>query len=163
MPMFKSINTKNTVKQTVIQQYRTIANSSIGCKLPNTPKEGWVRTVRKALGMSGAQLAERLGFSRNRVSVLERKEAEGEITLNQLRVLAEKLNCDLTYALVPRKPVEKIIEDKALEIATQSLDSNAQNMFLEAQSLDKEAQARLLKQIKEDLIASGGRVIWQKY
>lgn len=160
MHMFK---TKNTVKQTVIQQYRTIANSSIGHKRLKTPKEGWVRTIRKALGMSGAQLAERLGLSRNRISILERKEVEGEITLNQLRDLAEKLNCDLTYALVPRKPVEEIIEDRVKEIATKSLDSNAQNMFLEAQSIDNAAQKRLLKQVIDDVNASGGRVIWRKY
>lgn len=163
MHLFKSINTTNTVKKTVLQQYRVIANSSLGLKLPSIPKEGWVRTVRKALGMSGAQLAGRLGLSRNRISVLERKEVESEITLNQLRDLAEQLNCDLTYALVPRKPVEKIIEDRAIEIATQNMDANAQNMFLEAQSIDKEAQERLFEQVKNDVIASGGRVIWRKY
>jgi predicted DNA-binding mobile mystery protein A len=103
MHLFKSINTTKTVKNTVLQQYRFIANSSLGLKLPSVPKEGWVRTVRKALGMSGAQLAGRLGLSRNRISVLERKEVESEITLNQLRDLAEQLNCDLTYALVPRR------------------------------------------------------------
>jgi len=163
MHLFKSINTTKTVKNTVLQQYRFIANSSLGLKLPSVPKEGWVRTVRKALGMSGAQLAGRLGLSRNRISVLERKEVEGEITLNQLRDLAEQLNCDLTYALVPRKPVEKIIEDRAIEVATQNMDTNAQNMFLEAQSIDKEAQERLFEQVKNDVIASGGRVIWRKY
>ena len=163
MHLFKSMKTTNTVKQTVLQQYRTIANSSLGCKLPSVPKEGWLRTVRKALGMSGAQLGEILGLSRNRISVLERKEVEGEITLNQLRDLAEQLNCDLAYALVPRKPVEQIIEDRAIEIAIQNLDANSQNMFLEAQSIDKEAQARLLEQVKNDVIASGGRVIWRKY
>lgn len=160
MHIFK---TKSTVKQTVLQQYRTIANSTIDHKRYSTPKEGWVRTIRKALDMSGAQLAERLGLSRNRVSVLERKEAEGEITLNQLRDLAEQLNCELTYALVPRKKVELIIVDRALEIATKTLETNTQNMFLEAQVIDKNAQNRLLEQVTNDIMASGGRVIWQKY
>lgn len=160
MHIFK---TKSTVKQTVLQQYRTIANSTIDHKRYSTPKEGWVRTIRKALDMSGAQLAERLGLSRNRISVLERKEAEGEITLNQLRDLAEQLNCELTYALVPRKKVELIIVDRALEIATKTLETNAQNMFLEAQVIDKNAQNRLLEQVTNDIMASGGRVIWQKY
>lgn len=122
-----------------------------------------MRTIRKALGMSGTQLADRLGLSRNRISVLERKEAEGDVTLTQLRELAEQLNCDLTYALIPRKPIEEIIEDRATEIAIQSLDTNSQNMFLEAQSIDKEAQTRLMEQIKKDIIASGGRILWRKY
>nr|WP_321238582.1 mobile mystery protein A [uncultured Tolumonas sp.] len=158
-----TLKSTDIVKQTVLQQYKSFANSSLGQKLPSVPKEGWVRTVRKALDMSGTQLAQRLGFSRNRISVLERKEVEGEITLNQLKNLAEQLSCELTYALVPKKPVEQIIEDRAIEVATQYLNSNYQNMFLEAQSIDKSAQARLFEQLKNSIIISGGRAIWQKY
>ena len=33
-------------------------------------------------------------------------------------------------------------------------------MFLEAQSIDENAQNRLLEQIKEDVIESGGRTLW---
>lgn len=153
-------NLKNTVKKTVMHQYRAIANSAVGFRLFKIPKEGWARTIRISLGMSGAQLGERMGLSRNRISVLERREAEGDITLNQLKNLAEQLNCDLTYALVPRKPIEDIIDDRAIEIASRSLDANSQNMFLEAQSIDEEAQKRLLTQIKEQVIESGGRALW---
>lgn len=151
---------KSTVKQTVMHQYRAIANSVVGVKPFKKPKEGWIRTVRTALRMSGSQLGKRVGLSRNRISVLERKEAEGNITLNQLQYLAEQLNCDLTYALVPRKPIEDIIDDRATEITSQSLNANAQNMFLEAQSIDEEAQKRLFNQIKEQVINSCGRALW---
>lgn len=151
---------KITVKQTVIYQYRTIANSVVGTKQIKKPKEGWIRTIRSALGMSGSQLGKRMGLSRNRISVLERKEAEGNITLNQLQDLAEQLNCDLTYALVPRKSIKDIIDDRATEIASRSLDANSQNMFLEAQSIDEEAQKRLFNQIKEQVIGSSGRALW---
>ncbi|MCP4323719.1 MAG: mobile mystery protein A [Psychromonas sp.] len=151
---------KSTVKQTVMHQYRAIANSAVGVRQIKKPKEGWIRTIRAALGMSGSQLGKRIGLSRNRISVLERKEAEGNITLNQLQDLAEQLNCDLTYALVPRKPIEEIIDDRATEIASRSLDANSQNMFLEAQSIDEEAQKRLFKQIKEQVIESSGRALW---
>lgn len=151
---------KKTVKKTVMHQYRTIANSAVGFQQIKKPKEGWIRTIRAALGMSGSQLGKRMGLSRNRISVLERKEAEGNITLNQLQDLAEQLNCDLTYALVPRKPIEEIIDDRATEIASESLNANAQNMFLEAQSIDEKAQKQLLKQIKEQIVESSGRALW---
>jgi predicted DNA-binding mobile mystery protein A len=154
-------NPKNTVKQTVMHQYRVIANSAVGFRLFKKPKEGWVRTIRTALGMSGAQLGERMGLSRNRISVLERKEVEGDITLNQLQELAEQLGCDLTYALVPKKPIEEMIDDRATAIASRSLDANSQNMFLEAQTIDLEAQERLFNQIKEQVIGSGGRTLWK--
>ena len=53
-----------------------------------------------------------------------------------------------------------IIDDRATEIASRSLDANAQNMFLEAQSINKEAQKRLLNQVKEQVIESSGRTLW---
>lgn len=158
---FLKANTVSTVKNTVMHQYRSIANSAVGLRLFKRPKEGWVRTIRTALDMSGAQLGFKAGLTRNKISILERKEAKGEITINQLQELAEHLNCDLTYALVPRKPIEEMIEDRATEIASQSVDTNSQNMFLEAQSIDTEAQKRLQNQIKEQVIASGGRVLWK--
>lgn len=157
---FTRSNRKSTVKKTVMFQYKSIANSVVGSRLFKTPKEGWVRTIRTALGMSGSQLGKKMGLSRNRISVLERKEAEGDITLNQLQALAEQLNCDLTYALVPKKKIEDMIDDRATEIAYKNLDSNSQNMFLEAQAIDENAQSRLLNQIKEEVIESGGRALW---
>lgn len=101
-----------------MHQYRAIANSAVGLCLIKKTKEGWVRTIRTALGMSGAQLGARAGLTRNKISILERKEAEGDITINQLKVLAERLGCDLTYALVPSKPIEDMIEDRATVIAS---------------------------------------------
>ncbi len=153
-------NSKSIVKKTVLNQYRAIANSAVGVSVPKKPKEGWLRTIRSALGMSGSQLGESIGLSRNRISVLERKEAEGDITLNQLNALAEKLNCDLAYTLVPRKPIEDLIDERATLVASRSLDANLQNMFLEAHAISDEAKKRLLKHIKEQVIESGGRVLW---
>lgn len=157
---FTQSNLKKTVKNTVINQYRAIANSMIGVRLSKKPNEGWVRAIRTALGMSGSQLGERMGVSRNRISVLERKEAEGNITLNQLQELAGQLGCDLTYALVPRKPIENMIDDRATEITSRSIEANAQNMFLEGQLIDEKAKTRLFNEIKEEIIKSGGRVLW---
>ncbi|MFA1563313.1 transcriptional regulator, partial [Aliivibrio fischeri] len=64
--------------------------------------------------------------------------------------------------LVPRKSMEDIIDERAAEIAFRSLDTNSQNMFLEAQSIDEEAQKRLFNQLKEQIIESGGRALWNK-
>jgi len=89
MISFKPKKQSNTVRSMVREQYKEIANSAIGLK--------------DAPAMPAAQLAARLNLSRNRVSVLERREVEGEITINQLRDLADKLGCELTYALVPKK------------------------------------------------------------
>ena len=155
-------NPKNTVRSMVREQYKDIANSATKLKgAPDMPAEGWVRTIRKALDMSGAQLAERLNLSRNRISILERREVEGEITINQLKEMAEKLGCDFTYALVPKKEVSLIIEDRAEKLAKDRLSINLQNMFLEAQIISAKKEKFLVNELKKDLLKAGGRVLWR--
>ena len=111
--------------------------------------------------MSGAQLAKRLNLSRNRISILERREVEGEITINQLKALADKLNCDFTYALVPKKEVNLTLEERAEQLAKDRLSMNSQNMFLEAQVISPEKEKFLMEQLKQDLLKAGGRVLWK--
>jgi predicted DNA-binding mobile mystery protein A len=67
------------------------------------PPKGWVRAIRDALGMTGVQLAKRLGISPQSADAMERSEASGAIKLETLRRAAEALDCTLVYALVPNK------------------------------------------------------------
>ena len=48
------------------------------------PPMGWVRAIRDALGLTGAQLARRLGIRPASLSELEKNEAKGAITLATL-------------------------------------------------------------------------------
>src|ERR1700731_4383157 len=52
------------------------------------PSRGWIRTIREALGLSSAELARRLGTSRQLPLQLEKGEAEDRITLKSLRSAA---------------------------------------------------------------------------
>src|SRR5712692_10239026 len=65
------------------------------------PRNGWLRAVRQALGMTQPQLAARLGLTRQTLDDLEKAEAAGKITLESLGRVAEALGCHLTYAIVP--------------------------------------------------------------
>ena len=56
-----------SVKQAVREQYQAIVDFASGSNT-DIPAEGWIRTVRKALGMSGAQLAKRMGVTRARIA-----------------------------------------------------------------------------------------------
>ncbi len=90
------------MKQIIREQYQFKLNQLVDINKIIRPKEGWVRSLRKALGMSSPQLAKRLGISKSQTSQMERMEAEDRITLKQLRRVADSLDCDLIYALVPR-------------------------------------------------------------
>jgi len=79
-----------TVTKVAVKQYQRIvdrAAASIG-KEPFMPSEGWIATTRKALGMSAAQLARRLGLTRARVSQAEQAEPLGAVTLKTMRAIA---------------------------------------------------------------------------
>ena len=60
-----------------------------------------IRQMRKARGLKGFQLAERLGVSAARVSMLEKDEQRGAVTLNMMHRAARALGCRFEYRLVP--------------------------------------------------------------
>ena len=126
------------MRDIVRDQYRSKIDQLIDIKQIIRPKEGWVRTLRKALGMSSPQLARHLGMSKSQASQMERMEAEDRITLKQLRRVADALDCDLLYALVPRKPVEEIVRDRAVLKAQSLVSKTNVQMALEAQQLSSE-------------------------
>ena len=115
------------------------------------PPRGWVRAVRDALGMSAAALAARLGTTAGAVTRLEQSEAADRIRLDTLRRAADALGCDLVYLLVPRRPLNAIVRDRARELAHRQVSAVEQTMRLEDQATGraKEMEDRLVNQLLE--------------
>jgi predicted DNA-binding mobile mystery protein A len=149
------------LKQTVQQQYQDKVNQVFELKKYSRPKEGWVRTVRKALGMSGPQLGHRIGLKRAQISQMERMEMEDRITIKQLRRVAEALNCDLVYALVPRQSIEAMLEERAITKATVLVTKVDAQMALEAQQLDKTALAKEIARETKRILETMPRDLWE--
>jgi predicted DNA-binding mobile mystery protein A len=63
--------------------------------------------------MSTPQLAKRMGVRQPSIIDLERSEEKGSIELATLRRAAEALDCTLAYVLVPNKPLETTIRERA--------------------------------------------------
>ena len=149
------------IKNIIREQYRSKVDQLIDIKKIIRPNEGWIRTFRKALGMSSPQLAKRLGISKSQASQMERMEVEDRITLKQLRRVADALDCKLEYALVPRKSVEGMVRDRAEVKAKELVNKTDMQMQLEAQQLSNE---RLVQQIKlevERLVKEMPRDLWE--
>lgn len=100
------------------------------------PRGGWLRATRQALGMSLEDLAGRLGIARSTVGRIEESEQRGTIQLKTLQRMAAELNCDLAYALVPRVPLEKAVEDQRLAVARQLNRKVRTHMSLEGQDTE---------------------------
>ena len=108
------------------------------------PARGWIKAIREALGMTTAQLATRLGVKQPSVVALEQSEARGTIELATLRRVAAAFDCTVIYALVPNKPLEAIVRDKARTFARRRRGPVEHTMLLEDQKVeDKDADARL--------------------
>lgn len=114
------------------------------------PSKGWIHTIRQALGISSGEIARRLGTSRQLPLQLEKSEADDRITLKSLRTVANALDCDLVYALVPRAArMHDLVENRARAEAKQHVRGVEHSMALEDQAVGRideavEAETRRL-------------------
>lgn len=116
------------------------------------PPKGWVRALRDALGMTGAQLGARMGIRPQTLVTIEKSEASGTIQLNTLRRAAEALDCTLVYALVPNTSLDAAVDERARKIAKRALQRVAHTMRLEAQETDDtDLESRVRAYIRDQL------------
>ena len=121
------------------------------------PQRGWIRAIRQAIGVSAAAVAQTLGTSRSLPLQLERWEANDRITLKSLRSVANALDCDLVYALVPRSgSLQTLLDSRAGREATQRVRRVEHTMALEDQAaggmeaaIDEETRRILRKRTAE--------------
>lgn len=86
--------------------------------------------------MRAEDLAARMGVSQPSLTRLEKSERLGTIGLDALTRAADALECDVVYALVPRRPLDNIVADQARRRALQRVDRVAHTMALEDQALE---------------------------
>jgi predicted DNA-binding mobile mystery protein A len=141
------------VKDTARQQYvRIIDRTSKQLRNLHQPKGGWLALLRHALGMSGARVAARMGVSRNAIYQAERNEREGAITIAQMRKIAEAMNAEFVYAIVPRGSVEDVIRAQARRKAEARVRRVSSHMALESQSLPSEQTRQRIEDLADELI-----------
>jgi predicted DNA-binding mobile mystery protein A len=123
----------------------------------NSPVRGWIKAVREALGMTTAQLAQRLGVKQPSVVAIEQSEGKGTIELKTLRRVAEALDCALVYAFVPNKPLEAMVRDRARQFARKRRAPVEHSMLLEDQKVKtKNSEAQLDEMVRE----TNPRLFW---
>ncbi len=122
------------------------------------PPRGWIKAVREALGPTTAQMVKRMGVSQPRIVGVEEAENIAAITVATLELAAHALDCRLVYTLVPRKPLQQLVEDRARQVASTHLQSACHTMALEAQSVEKEQLEALVRK----LIEKAGSDLWKE-
>ena len=125
------------------------------------PKEGWIRSIREALGVPQAALARKLGIAAQSLVDIEKNEQNGTVSLQTLKRVAEALDCEVLYSMVPLRTLEQKVEEQALSAAKQIVERTSLHMSLEDQEPGTKFQETRIKELAEELIRNNDKRIWE--
>ncbi|QIK42083.1 mobile mystery protein A [Pontivivens nitratireducens] len=150
------------VKDTARRQYIRVLDSAAQ-QLPmlQHPREGWISTMRKALGMSAPDLARRMGVTKPAIYQVERKELDGGVTLQHMEKLAQAMGARFVYAIVPETCIEDVVEDQARQKAEAIVRRASAHMALEKQSLLPEQTESEIERLTQELMREQPSDFWE--
>ena len=103
------------------------------------PERGWINTIRTTFNMTMAQLGSKLKITRQGVKRIEESEANGTITINSLKDVANALEMKFVYGFIPKEgSIENLINLKAEKLARKIVLRTNQNMKLENQGISED-------------------------
>ncbi|MGK2948617.1 MAG: mobile mystery protein A [Acidimicrobiales bacterium] len=120
------------------------------------PRSGWIRAIRDALGMSTRELAQRAGVSAARISQIEQAERDRSLTLSSLDRIATALDCQVEYVLVPRQPLDELVQEQARAKATAEVAEVDHTMALEDQRPTPASTSRRIDDLAQQLVDKRG-------
>jgi XRE family transcriptional regulator, regulator of sulfur utilization len=124
------------------------------------PRDGWIKAVRETLGMSIRQLAERTGLSKTSVTSIESSERKGSVQVNSIRRLAEGMDCELVYVLLPRQSLEEGLKNQAEQKARRLVDRVSTSMEMEFQGIAESERERQINDLAAELLRTRKRDFW---
>jgi predicted DNA-binding mobile mystery protein A len=136
--------------------------SSVRNAFSARPPRGWLRAIRDALGLTTKQFARRLGVSQPRVVALERGEVDETVTLASLRRAAEAMDCQLVYAMVPKRPLVDMLRERAEVKADEQIAGVNHTMRLENQALTADDQRRQREILIDQLLRGNLSRLWDE-
>jgi predicted DNA-binding mobile mystery protein A len=124
------------------------------------PRGGWLRAIRGALGMRARQFAKVAGVAPSTAMAAEMAEARGDISLATLTRYAQALGCEVRYVLVPRKPLQEVVEERAEALARAQVAAVHHTMALEAQSTSAEQFERQVGELRRKILEGNRSRLW---
>jgi predicted DNA-binding mobile mystery protein A len=117
-----------------------------GARQSTRPRAGWLAAIREARGLTLRDLASILAVTPQAVLKLQHSEARESISLKRLREVAEAMECDLVYALVPKNgTLTDAVEERNRKNAAERVLAAEHTMVLEDQ-----AAGNVEKRIEEE-------------
>ena len=109
--------------------------------------------------MTAADLGARMGVGQSVVTRLEQSERSGRVQLDTLQRAADALECDVVYALVPRRSLEDMVTERAVAAARRRLSRVGHTMALEDQLVDSASMRAKLELLTEHYRSASG--LWR--
>lgn len=151
---------KNQFRDLQLHQMDELLTRMTSVRMSSRPRSGWVKSIREALGMSASAFARRLGMSHAGVRKLELAEANDAISLASLRKLAEALDCELHYVLVPRTSLAQQLQARAEVVIAERMRPILHTMALEDQAVQDSVNKLQFESSVKDLIEGSRRELW---
>lgn len=149
-----------SIKQTVVKQYIRLVDKAASQLWSDVPPEGWITTVRKALGMSVQQLADRLAVSRGAIYQAEQNERSKTISIGQMEKLAEAMGARFVYGIVPKGSVDEMIMDQARMKARSVIRRTNAHMALEKQALPSDVLNEEIESLAREIAEKRPSDLW---
>jgi len=103
-----------------------------------------------------------MGISKTTAATFERNETAETVKLGSLRAVAEALDCDLVYALVPRASLEDSVRRRARLVAERVVGRVSESMALEDQAVSVAERERQVTDMAEELWREMPRELWDE-
>ena len=137
-----------------IDKFKTLENIE-------TPSEGWTCSIRTAVRMSLRQLGQRLNISAQGAKTIEKREKDGSLTLKGLIEIGKALDMKFVYGFIPKTgSIEKMVQNKATEVATEIVLRTSKSMSLEDQEVSDDRLKQAIKDRTDEILYKMPRYLW---
>jgi predicted DNA-binding mobile mystery protein A len=148
VPFARGLNGNNSVSKKTLNRHNSLWNFG---KLPSGDLEGSFLIFESHRFMSHTG-----------VRKLELAEANDAISLASLRKMAEALDCELHYALIPRTSLAQQLQVRAEVVVTERMRPILHTMALEDQTFQDAVSKFQFESSVKDLIEGSRRECWEK-
>ncbi len=153
-----------SVKTTVQKQYQAKVDQAAAAPVwgLKRPSEGWIASVRKALGISAAQLGRMVGRTRANISAAERSEQNNRATLQTMGTMAEAMGCKFVYAIIPAEGrIDDVLTTQARKKARTLVARASTHMALEKQALSEDQIDDEIEGLARELLRNPPSDFWE--
>jgi len=148
-------------KKLVLEQLDRKLKPFLGTEKIHIPTKGWIHNIRIALNMTLEQLGQKLNITKQGMRKIEESESSGSISIKSLKGIGKVMDMKFVYGFVPNDgTIEKLVEQKAHQLAKKIVLRTNQNMLLENQGNSKKHIEQAIDELAIEIKREMRRSIW---